>query len=189
MWNFLHFVYIFTTRQENGARWHFEAVTRPPRSFIKFLISAGSHLVFSKGVHRPDFGSKSEICQFQGGERATKTIYQDFDLGLFSSSNFYQRGQPTFHYTIPDSFSCQNENLSRIVWTATVWEWSKYFTHIEHRVGATDHTAPKYGTQPFRYVTLHYWDRRGRALLAPNTINSHISHSNLFMTCVNQQLQ
>ena len=49
------FCVYFHNNARNGARWHliFEAVTRPPRSFIKFLILAGSHLVFSKGVHRP----------------------------------------------------------------------------------------------------------------------------------------
>ena len=34
--------------QENAARWHFESVTRPPRSFTKFRISAGGHLVFGQ---------------------------------------------------------------------------------------------------------------------------------------------
>ena len=181
--------------KENGAQWHLEVVAaRPLRSFIKFLISAGS-------------------------------------------------------------FSSQHKNLSSLVWTATVWKWSKSFTHIEHSVGAAsssgasffarkrpvtgdepqgtmgrvsrplspfrlplrayfhleressgyeagvaavgrfwprgfnaldaklhswsqwvpvlvfstvwiaDHTALKCGTQHFRYVTLHFWDRRGRALL------------------------
>ena len=63
-----------------------------------------------------------------------------FWFGPFFIFEFYQRGQPTIHYTMPYSFSCQHENLSSIVWTATVWEWSKSFTHIEHRVGAADHT-------------------------------------------------
>ena len=115
-----------------------------PQGHLDHLSNFWFHLAvilyFPKGFTVLCFWSKSEICQFQGGERATKTIYQDFDLGLFSSSNFYQRGQPTIHYTMPYSFSCQHENLSSIVWTATVWEWSKSFTYIEHRVGAADHT-------------------------------------------------
>ena len=36
-------------------------------------------------------------------------------------------------HTIPDSFSCWYEKLSAIVWTATEQNWSKSFTHIEHR--------------------------------------------------------
>ena len=37
--------------------------------------------------------------------------------------------------TMPDSFSCRHVELSGIVWTATVQNWNKSFTHIELHAG------------------------------------------------------
>ena len=40
----------------------------------------------------------------------------------------------SYVYTLPNSFSCQQETV--IVWTARAQNWDKSFTHIEHRTGA-----------------------------------------------------
>ena len=128
--------------QENAARWHFESVTRAPRSFTKFRISAGGHLVFSKGVHLwfwVKIWNLPRVClwllwtrKFQSGERVIKTIYEDFKLG------FFRRVMCFWLLFIIEPKSCPV-----IVWTATAREWSKQFTHIEHRAGAVSSGWPE----------------------------------------------
>ena len=44
------------------------------------------------------------------------------------------------------------------------------------------HTAPKYGTKPIRYVTLHFRDRRGTALLRPR----NREEINICFLCLNK---
>ena len=44
------------------------------------------------------------------------------------------------------------------------------------------HTAPKYGTKPIRYATLHFRDRRGTALLRPR----NREEINICFLCLNK---
>ena len=144
--------------QENAARWHFESVTMPPRSFTKFRISAGGHLVFSKGVHLwfwVKIWNLPRVClwllwtrKFQSGERVIKTIYQDFKFVFFRT---LQEG-----YRLLASFHHRTEKLSSIVWTTTAREWSKQFIHIEHHVGAVSSGWPR-GSPYFVHILPSQW--------------------------------
>ena len=91
-WNFPSFVYF----QKYARKWcsmTFWGRDKATRSFTKFRISAGGHLVFSKGVHLwfwVKIWNLPRVClwllwarKFQSGDRVIKTIDQDFKLGFF----------------------------------------------------------------------------------------------------------
>ena len=57
------------------------------------------------------------------------------------------------HTTYRKAFRADSECASGILWTVTAQNWNKSFTNINQ-------TAPKWGTEPFRYVTLHFRDQQ-----------------------------
>ena len=57
------------------------------------------------------------------------------------------------HTTYRKAFRADSECASGILWTVTAQNWNKSFTNINQ-------TAPKWGTEPFRYVTLHGRDQQ-----------------------------